>query len=91
MSSMVPRGISKSRWGQSCNHTSERRAGGAVTSTVVEYERKNKNHKRRRMNFILLRLVLAGYPMATLRLGEQATAVTGDHGVEIVDRRVPFP
>ena len=31
---------------------------------------------------------LRGYLTATLHLGEQATPVAGDHGVEIVDRRV---
>ena len=30
----------------------------------------------------------SGYLMSTLHLGEQATPVAGDHGVEIVDRRV---
>jgi len=37
------------------------------------------------------RLVLGGYLTATLNLGEQATPMAGDHGVEVVDRRVPFP
>ena len=36
------------------------------------------------MNFSLSRLVWT----ATLNLGEQATPVAGDHGVEVVDRRV---
>ena len=30
----------------------------------------------------------SGYLMSTLHLGEQATPMAGDHGVEIVDRRV---
>jgi hypothetical protein len=30
----------------------------------------------------------SGYLMSTLHLGEQATPVAGDHGVEVVDRRV---
>jgi hypothetical protein len=36
----------------------------------------------------LLRPRLDGYLTATLNLGDQTTPVAGDHGVEIVDRRV---
>jgi hypothetical protein len=30
-------------------------------------------------------------PAGHLHLGEQATPVAGDHGVEVIDLRVPFP